>query len=103
VILNDLLRGTRHLSTGNAPSKTIDGIPVPPVGLFFVIAWLFAGVIDRIAKQQILSGNIPSFTSGVILEGVSDLLYIVTGCLVFYVVFWVSKKHNEIYQGESIL
>jgi len=101
VILNDLMRGTKHLYTGGTPSQSIEHTPVAPLGLFWALSWIFASLLDTMAENAILAGNANSFTNGLLLEIFSDTLYTASGAIIFYIVFWVSKKQVEITRNET--
>lgn len=103
LILNDLMKGTQHLASGLSPRQDMSRTPVAPMGILWLLFWIFSGIIGKLAEKNLLSESIDGFKMGLIQEIVSDVLLAASGVVIFYIVFFVSKKQTEIASNEIVL
>lgn len=96
LVLNDIFKGTKHLSIGGAPSQSMERTPIPPIALLWFLAYIIGGVFENIGDRMVERGTVDSLNSGLNMLVIAEVLSLLSGVFLFYYVFWVSKKQVEI-------
>jgi hypothetical protein len=96
VVLNDLMRGTKHLKNQEPMTKDIIYTPVPMLGLALLLLSIASSVMSNVGLTSLESNPSANLDNVCLFEILSDVFDVLNAAVVVYLVYWVSKTQTEI-------